>query len=276
MSYDADADNYFSRVAAASTDLSTPDKDVINQWFVDTKAGGIWSKINEAYLFVGSTWPGPMQKLKHAGTATITNFNFVGTTDYNRNGPDGGLRGDGSIKRLMTGYSASSLSLTNIGFSARGTLLADLAGGERLLLGAGSGGLAIRTRNSGGTIVNEGSINGTVAAPNPITTGHLIVTGSSSSRQIYQNDVKVATLGSMAFGSVTTEVALFSNWSGSFASAHSNARLQFAHIGTLLSDAEVSSLEFFTRTMLNHFLSATNDGKKKKQAAAYYFTSRYQ
>ena len=82
-SYDSDARDYFIRAESLGgrfasggyTEIVT--KAAISQWFTATKDLGVYSKVVEAYLFVGPTFSGMLAKLKHSGTATLTNNNFV-------------------------------------------------------------------------------------------------------------------------------------------------------------------------------------------------------
>lgn len=99
-SYDADALDYFTRAEAlgGSFDLTsvrgryTEDyvKTAISNFVAGCKTDSIWTKLTEVYLLAGVTFGGLMAKLKHAGTATLTNSNFV-TGDYLAAGSGAGL-----------------------------------------------------------------------------------------------------------------------------------------------------------------------------------------
>jgi hypothetical protein len=67
-SYDADAQLFFNAESAAGVTLTTTQMDAVNQWVVDAKAAGIWTKFKAIYPFVG-------------GTATAHKFNLKNPLD---------------------------------------------------------------------------------------------------------------------------------------------------------------------------------------------------
>ena len=66
--YDADAQLFFNAQAAAGVTLTTTQKNAVNQWVVDAKAIGIWTKMKAVYPMVG-------------GTATSHKFNLKNPLD---------------------------------------------------------------------------------------------------------------------------------------------------------------------------------------------------
>jgi hypothetical protein len=116
-SYDTDALDYFTRAEAlgGSFDLSGISgtytesyvKTAISDFVAGCKTDSIWTKITEAYLLSGVTFGGVLAKLKHAGTAALTNVNFV-SGDYLAAGSGAGLIGNGSTKRLTSGQNMSA------------------------------------------------------------------------------------------------------------------------------------------------------------------------
>lgn len=68
--YDADAQLFFNAQSAAGVTLTTTQKDAVNQWVVDAKAIGIWTKMKAIYPIVG-------------GTATAHKFNLKNPLDTN-------------------------------------------------------------------------------------------------------------------------------------------------------------------------------------------------
>ena len=68
--YDADAQLFFNAQTAAGVTLTTTEKDAVNQWVIDAKAAGIWTKKKAIYPIVG-------------GTATAHKFNLKNPLDTN-------------------------------------------------------------------------------------------------------------------------------------------------------------------------------------------------
>lgn len=69
-SYDPDAQLFFNAQTAAGVTLTTTQMDAVNQWVVDAKAAGIWTKMIAVYPIVG-------------GTATAHKFNLKNPLDTN-------------------------------------------------------------------------------------------------------------------------------------------------------------------------------------------------
>ena len=69
-SYDADAQLFFNAQTAAGVTLTTTQMNAVNQWVVDAKAAGIWTKMKAIYPIVG-------------GTATAHKFNLKNPLDTN-------------------------------------------------------------------------------------------------------------------------------------------------------------------------------------------------
>ena len=68
--YDPDAQLFFNAQSGAGVTLTTTQKDAVNQWVVDAKAIGIWTKFKAVYPMVG-------------GTATAHKFNLINPADTN-------------------------------------------------------------------------------------------------------------------------------------------------------------------------------------------------
>ena len=68
VSYDPDAQAFFNAESAAGVTLTTTEKNAVNQWVVDAKAAGIWTKFKAVYPMVG-------------GTATSHKFNLLNPVD---------------------------------------------------------------------------------------------------------------------------------------------------------------------------------------------------
>lgn len=70
VSYDPDAQAFFNAETAAGVTLTPTQQNAINQWVVDAKAAGIWTKFKAVYPMVG-------------GTATAHKFNLINPADTN-------------------------------------------------------------------------------------------------------------------------------------------------------------------------------------------------
>ena len=102
--YDTDAQAYITAVEAADgQSLEAAVKDAINAFVVGCKSDGIWSAITGACILAGArTLAGALVPLKGN---TPTNEGFIGA-DYDRKL---GLLGNGTSKRIDTGYTGEAL-----------------------------------------------------------------------------------------------------------------------------------------------------------------------
>lgn len=140
--YDTDAIDYFTRAEAlgGSFDLSGISgtytdsyvKTAISDFVTGCKTDSIWTKITEAYLLSGVTFAGVLAKLKHAGTATLTNVNFV-SGDYLAAGSGAGLKSNGTTKYLDTGLSILSVNKSSFGMHAH---VSELASTLSMMMGS--------------------------------------------------------------------------------------------------------------------------------------------
>lgn len=94
--YDSDAVDYFARIVAAGSSISTANQAAVNTFIVGCKADGIWNAIKASCILAGAdTLAGALVPLVGA---IPTNFNFL-EADYSRTT---GLKGDGSTKWLRS------------------------------------------------------------------------------------------------------------------------------------------------------------------------------
>ena len=85
--YDPDAQLFFDAQTAAGVTLTTTQKDAVNQWVVDAKAAGIWTKFKAIYPMVGSTATSQKFNLKNpADTNAAFRLSFVGGGTHSSNG----------------------------------------------------------------------------------------------------------------------------------------------------------------------------------------------
>ena len=72
VSYDADAQAFFTRVTSAGGTLSATEKLATNQLVLDMKSAGIWSSMKAIYPMVGASAAACAQNLKSSSfTGTL-------------------------------------------------------------------------------------------------------------------------------------------------------------------------------------------------------------
>jgi hypothetical protein len=85
--YDSDAQLFFNAQTAAGVTLTTTQMNAVNQWVVDSKAAGIWTKFKAIYPMVGSTATSQKFNLKNPlDTNAAFRLNFVGGWTHSSNG----------------------------------------------------------------------------------------------------------------------------------------------------------------------------------------------
>mgnify|MGYP003637580038 CR=1 FL=1 len=250
---DPDALDYFARAEAlgGSFDQSainatyTTDyvKTAISNCVTGLKVDGVWDDITEAYLMVGVSFGGITAKLKHAGTAVVTNNNFV-TGDYTGAGSGGGLTGDASTKYMETGLVDSVLAVDDKSLST----YAALAGANDKYF------MAVRSEteqnrqytiaNIGGDFLGRCPETSATIATGEAAVGHCIMTRRADNDvEIYVNGISKGTDTSTSDAvSASEDYYLFAlNLEGS-AAVHSDGTMTFAHLGAGLTDAQASDL----------------------------------
>ena len=86
-SYDADAQLFFNAQTGAGVTLTTTQMDAVNQWVVDSKAIGIWTKMKAVYPMVGGTATSHKFNLKNPLDADAAfRLNFIGGWIHSSNG----------------------------------------------------------------------------------------------------------------------------------------------------------------------------------------------
>jgi hypothetical protein len=85
--YDPDAQLFFNAQTAAGVTLTTTQMNAVNQWVVDSKAAGIWTKFKAIYPFVGSTATSQKFNLKNPlDTNAAFRLSFIGGGTHSANG----------------------------------------------------------------------------------------------------------------------------------------------------------------------------------------------
>ena len=257
--YDADAVDYFSRAEAlgGSFDQSGINanytesyvKTAISDMIVGLKADAVWSEIIELYLMTAVTFGGLMAKVKHAGTATLTNNlnNFV-SADYIAAGAGAGLKGNGSSKYLTTTKTHAALGSLGVYRTAKETSAsafigeADNVSANRFQMDSFGTGGATRYYYGSTVVVNGNTDNGFLA----------VSRASSTSLRAYRNTVVAGSNGSSITptANATSSIALFARFQGVSIQNQSNLRMSFAYVAQPLNDTQALNLSARVNTLM--------------------------
>jgi hypothetical protein len=251
--YDRDAKAYFARVLnlgghfASSGYTSSTTRAAINQWFIATRDFGVYSKITEAYLLAGPTFPGILAKLKRSSVDNLTNGNFV-SGDYIQSGPGAGLKGNASNKFLVPSINSTSISNS---LSAYLTVAAT-GSTSRLYVGGQSGSMLqiLGQINNGVQEAYGCGNNFTNYAGATVTrrNGYLVGTSrANNDRQMFRNGVSTGTNTNTVSFTPGFALDLFRNSNNS---SYTDARITFAHIGDGLTDTEAANLSTTTNALM--------------------------
>jgi hypothetical protein len=213
FSYDADAQLFFNAESAAGVSLTLTQKSAVNQWVVDAKAAGIWTKFKAIYPFVGSTATSQKFNLKNpADTNAAFRLSFIGGGTHSANGyqPNG-------INAFADTFLNGTLNLTannsHISFYSRTNI-------DNVGMDFGN------TSNAFGSITRQGDImysdflgNGGVfsASPDRITVANtssnanFIFSSTSSNIKIYKNSAVLGQKGSATISAYPNSNILFSS-----------------------------------------------------------------
>jgi hypothetical protein len=256
---DPDALDYFSRAEAlgGSFDQTAINalyteaymKSAISDCIAGLKTDAAWDKIIELYIHGFVSFAGLMAKVKHVGTETLTNNNFV-SGDYLAAGSGAGLKGNASDKYLGTSINDNILnpdsksisryateantvsSAASIGIQVSELLqIAELSNNRVVIqMPASSAAVDIPSISSRAFYIgSRRGVNDFEAYRNGVTAGTDTTTPSQSSQNL--------------------EWYLFGrNQSG--LSVPTNARISAFHIGTGLTDTEAANLSSRINTLM--------------------------
>jgi hypothetical protein len=249
---DADALDYFSRAEALGGSFNQTGlnalyteayvKTAISNFVAGCKTDSIWTKLIEVYLLTGVTFGGLMAKLKHAGTATLTNNNFV-SGDYLAVGSGAGLT-DGASKRLTTGLTLPASHSMGLYLQTN-----DATSNGRLMgsYGAAEGGARFQTNAAGINFFGGLAASGSVSTTGP-GLGMLIGNAANGAQSLYSNGSLVGT-NTQARAAVTTTFNLLSV---NGITGDTTCRQSFAFYGSVLDATEAASLS----TRVNALMTA--------------------
>jgi hypothetical protein len=232
VSYDPDAQLFFNAQTAAGVTLTTTEKDAVNQWVVDSKSAGIWTKMKAVYPLVG-------------GTATSQKFNLKNPADTNaafRLAFNGGWThsSNGALPNGTNAYASTFLipnTVFGAGFAAIGvyvnqalTASANPIGSTNMSILIGSG--FVRGANKAST--NSASF---AQSPND---GFIVNSRTSSTSFYFMNRnraFQTTTVTAVAsYG--TTDIVLGATNSNGTIQNYSNGQIAFAFCSDFLTENE--------------------------------------
>lgn len=238
--YDPDAQLFFNAQAAAGVTLTLTQKSAVNQWVIDSKAAGIWTKMKAIYPFVGSTATSQKFNLKNPlDTNAAFRLNFIGGGTHSSNGyqPNG-------INAYADTFLNGTLNLTannsHISFYSRTNV-------DNIAMDFGN------TANAFGSITRQGNIiysdflgNGIpglaspdrISVANTSSNANFIFSSTSSNIKIYKNSAILGQKGSATASAYPNSNILLSYGFTSSAARYSNRELAFSSIGDGLTDLE--------------------------------------
>jgi len=241
-SYDPDAQLFFNAQTAAGVTLTTTQMNAVNQWVVDSKAAGIWTKMKAVYPLVG-------------GTATSHKFNLKNPADTNaayRLVFNGGWTHSslGALPNGVNAYASTFLipnTVFGAGYASTGvyvnqalTVSANPIGSTNMTILIGSG--FVRG-------ANKASSNVTAFSQSP-NDGFIVNSRTSSTSMFFMNRTgafQTSTITAVAAYATTDTVLGASNSNGTILN-YSNGRIALAYCSDFLTQAEATILKSIVQT----------------------------
>jgi hypothetical protein len=231
--YDPDAQLFFNAQSGAGVTLTTTQKDAINQWVIDSKAVGVWTKMKAIYPMVG-------------GTATSHKFNLKNPLDTNaayRLVFNGGWTHDsnGALPNGTNGYASTFLipnTVFGAGYASIGTYVNQAATIGGRIIGSTNMDILVNTSFMRGS--NKASTNTTIVATLPLDGFN--VNSRTSSISTFMMD-RARTFGIGAITAVPTyatasDIVLGALNSNGTIASYSDGRIAFAYCSDSLTQNE--------------------------------------
>jgi hypothetical protein len=236
-SYDADAQLFFNAEAAAGVTLTTTEKDAVNQWVVDSKAAGIWTKMKAVYPFVGSTATSQKFNLKNpADTNAAFRLVFSGGGTHSSNGYQ--LNGVNAFAdTFLTPSTTLTLNSQHISFYSRTN-----SNGTEVEIGCNNAGIAPNTvleiRTAGTTYLSLAA-NGYTTYVDANSLGFYIGNRTASNvNKLFKNNTAVATSAVGSSSNPINSIGIGALNSGFTKQYYSTKECAFSTIGDGLTDLE--------------------------------------
>jgi hypothetical protein len=230
--YDPDAQLFFNAQTGAGVTLTTTEKDAVNQWVVDSKAAGLWTKMKAVYPLVGST-------------ATSQKFNLKNPDDTNaayRLAFNGGWThsSNGALPNGTNAYASTFLipnTVFGAGFAAIGVYVNQALTASANPIGSTNMSILIGSGFVRGA--NKASTNSTAFTQSP-NDGFIVNSRTSSTSFYFMNRnraFQTTTVTAVASYGTTDIVLGAINTNGTIAN-YSNGRIAFAFCSDFLTENE--------------------------------------
>lgn len=248
FAFDADAVLYFERIENNGGTLSGLEKQAVNQLIFDLKQYGIWNTISAAYPMIGSSSIAFAQNLKSAS--------FTGSFSSGGSFTSNGFVTNG-VSTMNTNFVPSNESIGVNNLCISGYTNSNIASETKYLIGAsdGSNETAILPiyNNTFQGYINESIYNGSVG--NVVSKGYYIAQKNNTNNiLLYKDNTKLLSASNTSTTKTPVSIHLGGrNLNGTVYNITS-CDIQFAHIGSGLTDTEVSNLY----TAVQSFQTALN------------------
>ena len=235
-SYDPDAQLFFNAQTGAGVTLTTTQMNAVNQWVVDSKAIGIWTKMKAVYPMVGGTATAHKFNLKNPlDTNAAFRLSFIGGGTHSSNGyqPNG-------VNAYADTFLIPSTTLTlnsqHINYYSRTN-----ANGTEVEIGCNNAGAQpntlIEIRTTGVTyLAISSSTYTTYTDANSL--GFYLGSRTASGTKLYKNNAIAASSVTTASGLPVQSIGLGALNSGTLRQFYSTKQCAFASIGDGLTDLE--------------------------------------
>lgn len=254
VSYDPDAQAFFNAETAAGVTLTTTQKDAVNQWVVDAKAAGIWTKFKAVYPMVGGTATAhKFNLINPADTDAAFRLSFVGGLTHSANGILGnGTNGYANTFLNMASVFTSGTSSIGIYNRISNANVNPFIGSLQLVSGSNNNIVRIAYPSTT-TLRHFNRSNGNTQQTNHTTTNTLGFAANSrqsnTSLQSINNTGNIQTnTTSVTIGYTSLNLFLFSENNNGSALSFSNGQLAFAYIADSLTSSELTTLRTINLT----------------------------
>lgn len=237
--YDADAQLFFNAQTAAGVTLTTTQKNAVNQWVVDAKAIGIWTKFKAIYPIVGGTATAHKFNLKNPlDTDAAFRLSFIGGWTHSSTGalPNGT---NAYANTFLNPSTALTLNTTHLSYYSRTVNAASFSYDMGYFQNPNLFGLSCGYSNSAySDHYNYGT--GRITVFNPSGSGFYIGSRTTSAiHKYYKNGSQIGTTNTGAGGSFSSLVIYIAAYNASgTAGVLSNRECAFSTIGDGLTDLE--------------------------------------
>lgn len=229
--YDPDAQLFFNAQSGAGVTLTTTQKDAINQWVIDSKAVGVWTKMKAIYPMVG-------------GTATSHKFNLKNPLDTNaayRLVFNGGWTHstNGALPNGTNGY-ASTFLIPNTVFGAGFASIGFYVNQASIISGRPVGSTNMDIILGAGFVrgANKASASSTALLQSP-DNGFIVNSRTSSASFFCMNRNRAFQLAAVTAATYgTTDIVLGATNSNGTITSYSDGRIAFAYCSDSLTQNE--------------------------------------